>query len=967
MGKRKLSEPYYDSDGQEIFHVEVITRARVAENKKYEYRVKWAGYGSGEDSWEPYGNVEGCTRLLNSFWKEVGIEKKSRPAAIGQELTPSSEWIKKERERFSREYDELEEKKAKKRQKRREEKENKRRKREREHDATKLAVKGSHRTSSSKLPVKGADAQELDSEQSDDVPLMNSQNSKSSLKGKAKISTQPGASDTTKSAASDPKGKGKVTSSTADVDVQDGPSPHSLFDDLIDKPSEQTPTTPDRPTSPMDPEKSNSSDSLFGSSPEQPVKATDVPCVPDVAKPKSDPKALPAHVQRKINPLVKMAPAPLIRNVSALSTKQKITGEVIGGQPQPVKNKFSGMKIPKKPLPAVPLSQTQSEASHIVDHTPEGHMESHTSENNAGPSFGNRRVNSLQERRPSIASPTEPSASNRVVSDNDVENLLASIAPLSAVAAQKADVLREPNAEKKQQTIPVKQLKFEKKWKWTGELFVDIGVQKAERLCEVSVDEPSEHVTNGFRLNMIFNDMDSIRLTKVYTKPELSVILEGLRRVDQCAKVSEHKEADKEAFQNFVNYLERGQLVTCSPVVTIHGQVAEFIVFPSSNTTMCSRLEVPPFLCNTGNLVIALLPWRVSPTIYNETRLRSSGKTMLPIGMDNQTEILHANTKSRYDYQMALDHLRLPEELVTFMPRRPYCVWATPIETKPTNHGCTFAPNLQRDTEALLKVMKELQAENRGYKTDIRVVFVHVGALCDMIRNLPAIMERRMRRPEIQFWTYGSHESVEPARWGSREIFPVGGIVTFTPSALLEDPWGIELLIGKIHQHPLWDCYVLPSVLGLFAKSACLGDDPMAVFDENPFLLGSILALIEEGRLALLRTPPLNRHSTRDEFSAWIDWQLSLLHKKPREILEDILGEFSAGHANKSESQARDVIELEIVASLRAMQVQPVIADRYRRFVVIKSSQDSHIPLDKDSVEWRTLEDFDFRDDFFMK
>lgn len=49
-------------------------------------------------------------------------------------------------------------------------------------------------------------------------------------------------------------------------------------------------------------------------------------------------------------------------------------------------------------------------------------------------------------------------------------------------------------------------------------------------------------------------------------------------------------------------------------------------------------------------------------------------------------------------------------------------------------------------------------------------------------------------------------------------LFAVGGIVTFTASALAEDLVGCHQLISQIIDHPLWDCYLIPEVLAVSHK-----------------------------------------------------------------------------------------------------------------------------------------------------
>ncbi|KAF9485415.1 hypothetical protein BDN70DRAFT_890287 [Pholiota conissans] len=57
----------------------------------WNYRVKWEGYGSEDDSWEPYQHVQSCVRLLASFWDHVGINNKHDVSC--RNVTASEDWI----------------------------------------------------------------------------------------------------------------------------------------------------------------------------------------------------------------------------------------------------------------------------------------------------------------------------------------------------------------------------------------------------------------------------------------------------------------------------------------------------------------------------------------------------------------------------------------------------------------------------------------------------------------------------------------------------------------------------------------------------------------------------------------------------------------------------------------------------------------------------------------------------------
>lgn len=59
----------------------------------------------------------------------------------------------------------------------------------------------------------------------------------------------------------------------------------------------------------------------------------------------------------------------------------------------------------------------------------------------------------------------------------------------------------------------------------------------------------------------------------------------------------------------------------------------------------------------------------------------------------------------------------------------------------------------------------------------------------------------------------------------------VGGVATFTPRALYEDPNAVRDLFDEIEQHPLWVGYVLPSSIGIAAKIVAGSEDPMVAFE----------------------------------------------------------------------------------------------------------------------------------------
>ena len=72
-------------DGELQFQVEAIlahkivsARGRNAKGKKRkqlcQYLIRWTGYDSAHDSWEPDVNIRECETLYSAYWAKLGME-----------------------------------------------------------------------------------------------------------------------------------------------------------------------------------------------------------------------------------------------------------------------------------------------------------------------------------------------------------------------------------------------------------------------------------------------------------------------------------------------------------------------------------------------------------------------------------------------------------------------------------------------------------------------------------------------------------------------------------------------------------------------------------------------------------------------------------------------------------------------------------------------------------------------------
>ena len=53
---------------QEEFVVESIVNHRGYPNN-YKYRIKWEGYPSSQNTWEPNSNLTNCQEKIDNYWK----------------------------------------------------------------------------------------------------------------------------------------------------------------------------------------------------------------------------------------------------------------------------------------------------------------------------------------------------------------------------------------------------------------------------------------------------------------------------------------------------------------------------------------------------------------------------------------------------------------------------------------------------------------------------------------------------------------------------------------------------------------------------------------------------------------------------------------------------------------------------------------------------------------------------------
>ncbi|KAJ6574781.1 hypothetical protein B0H19DRAFT_1254435 [Mycena capillaripes] len=704
------------------------------------------------------------------------------------------------------------------------------------------------------------------------------------------------------------------------------------------------------------------------------------PTLPFVSKPSSTPtfpSALPAHLQRR-GSASSRAPLPVpppTSSGSGLSTKQRLAQGALDLAPTNTKettrkSNLAGLSFKKSSLAgSAPASGSPSRARNVPPPPPK------PSRPTIDPLFDDpddepfnmvdSPVSPHHEAEEQTILP--PALSRRRSQPNlnaQADDFLSNIIPQKPAAPLMATVDKEdavPNPPRPMGSLGVKPKiyppRIPKKWKWTGKLLMDVtdktdGGPRTDHFCDVVLTDLYPASVNGPQIDVAMVSVESLHLLNFHDHVDMGeflktsgAVMNSPEPLHQLARVAPSTDKDLERLKILARYMTKKNFVSLVPIF-LEGNLGHLLLFPPVKSILVRIFQAPDDLVNSNGLIAALLPWKLDPNESRRSFLPSGPKAPIPSSEDWKKNM----AKSKY--QLALRILKFPASLHEWMSKsgRPYCIWP-PSEDRRGNRD--------RETGYLTSILKECGAKKVGFKSDPRAIFVHVGAL-KSISKMPFLVQRRRQTCSIYFYTYGTHESVHPEYWGLREIYPLGGVVTFTPSALYEDPWGVINRMKVINKHPLWTCYILPSVLGLATKLCSPDEDPLAAFDRGVYVFILLLKAIENGEISLLRAPPLDRNPTptSDEATHWLRDHWINRPLGSRNLLKYCIDVFTLKYSNIPPAECASAIEAEISQDLDSMQRQPDIMKHYRRFVVIRAESDNHIEADKDGFEWLTSSSF---------
>jgi hypothetical protein len=225
------------------------------------------------------------------------------------------------------------------------------------------------------------------------------------------------------------------------------------------------------------------------------------------------------------------------------------------------------------------------------------------------------------------------------------------------------------------------------------------------------------------------------------------------------------------------------------------GPAAILLIVPSA---ICGKVyeEVPSHL-TAQPFVAILLPYIVSGPQWENNRAsrreRADTKAvmnqMLPasdrVTLEDAERLGAPSILANPAFYRALRALCIPLHLLEFYlrPNHPFAIIAAPgdgarwPEDVRVPDGAPMAdgaPVIEAvETQMLRNVLSACpQEELAPDSAALRVLFVHVGSV-QRLAAVPGLAERK-RQFAVQIHTYGTHHDVPAARWGVKEIYPVG-------------------------------------------------------------------------------------------------------------------------------------------------------------------------------------------------
>ncbi|KAJ7650956.1 hypothetical protein FB45DRAFT_28378 [Roridomyces roridus] len=464
-------------------------------------------------------------------------------------------------------------------------------------------------------------------------------------------------------------------------------------------------------------------------------------------------------------------------------------------------------------------------------------------------------------------------------------------------------------------------------WSWTGRL--TIGTETVcERVCISDATSPVQG--NRPRISSFLPSKKDLNFPKFYDTADLRLVLRLCKRAQQFARLFSKEESSLDVL---VEYMGRQHLAAVLPAIWDDDEVIGYLfLVPPTAEELLLAMSAPRYEGN--DLTVALLFTDIRPTLEKRGSPFVVKRALLSV------DDWKVSRRTDHEYHLALNLTRLSADARKWAFFHPSIIW-------PGGDFGWETLTLKRALSHCRAGFVEPAAANPHV---VGSVFIHVGALQD-IHKLPHLAALR-KRVEVRFYLYGTHPRVSPAMWGlgARQVFLLGGIVTFSPAALARDAWGVLDTIRNVHAHPLWACYVLPQVLGLALRlvQTPLEDDLTQEEYRGavPVGLDGVLNALLDGQIALMST---------DNF-ARLPPDKSALVEFCSVACDAAFGKLDTLTLDTVEVEAR--ARVQIYADMRRLQVQPAFLKLYRRYVVL----DLDSREDEGGIEWDIVGKLDFQE-----
>ncbi|KAF8754184.1 Chromatin organization modifier domain [Rhizoctonia solani] len=807
MPRPEPGEP--SSESEDEYEVEFIYGARWTESG-WEYEVHWYGYDTQYDTWEPEANLTqyGSADLVNRFWKEFPKKRNSRPIP-GTKYTAAAKWLVAERERFlsRRQKDEP------------------------------VKSRGAATRKSGRQPVALQGDSESESQEgssTDDEDVLHSSSDRDD-----EDVLQSSSSSSSSSSEDAPLSARRPSATTSDVGLNSGVTLQ---------------TQAERRRKPFQSVKSNTRPQLKGSTTSRTPAAS--------SKPSSTSKGH-ASTASQIGTTASTSTTPEVRKVATISKEPIPAGNISGSfvgigtkgkqaeragevialgrksqdrAPGP-SNMYAGMSMrktaqhPANPGNSVPPVETAG-SEHIVvspievSPTEQGpwplRNRTKTSMRAPGdfshmdvdlPEFDDPRLLPLNVTRGSVDGPLS------------LEHLLGA-SPMVANAPQQIATRV-----------------------WTGELYIttsetdldngNIAKDVANRACEVIISDtviPNEQTAKNFKgiLNKYIKDKMTIP-SVMDINLSFAIIASGALSVYQAAWMTCTDPQGSSEWQTWDGLIHK---------MEVYLWVSEIRIMASNNNEFSQRLLLIP--------ITLLRKYRNLPALsgiceYFKDQAYAQTPSFVVLMLKKEVGSLS-------------DEEEPPPIQVSQLPK----YWQQiPPEMKPSFAGvnCLVFPSREFDHDYEVRLMRHQLRQCGAHvieggdpKDTAGAIFIHRRYM-DNIAGLAGLSLRKCKY-RIRFYVYGSGGNWKTADWELKEIWKWGGMVTFTPAALIEDPWTVKKVVEALEGKPFWETYIEPKTIGILSLNARKAQESEYAFLALDVLMTELVTSTEFAFYNLALTAP---------------------------------------------------------------------------------------------------------------